>query len=449
MKDNYLKIEKHVKNTFSKGHFLFTLLICMGIAQLGNAQQDKSFITKGKQIKVSEFNKEIEHLRNMSGVPAISLAVIEDNKVVFSNVYGYKQMDKKIKADENTVFEACSLTKPFLISVIYQLVEEGRLDLDKPISHYLKSYEKLDHDKRTKLVTTRMILSHTSGIENWKRYNDPDVLEFLSDPGEKFVYSGEGFEYLASAVEVILNEQYFDYITRMVLKPLGLKNTVMEIADKSGDNVKTRGATDNYAFGHGVLGGEQRKYMLTKEDKIPGGLIHTTAGDYAKLIVSFFDGSLVSKKSVAELQKPIVKLYEFGDINVSMSSGLELKVLPNDTIVGFSGSNFGYKAEFLYSIKSKRGFVYFTNSDLGKTMLARINELTSGFDLDLYNPDFQTFYPVTLDMIRVYREDGESEMFRQLISLKEKGNLKKDNLRELSQVFEEKGEKIVKRILAL
>ena len=146
-----------------KGSFLFLAAFLLCSAGL-NAQRQKYFMANGSSIDIAAFNADMTNMIREVGVPAMSLAIIDSDRVVFSGTYGYREMEGEKRADENTVFEAASLTKMFLLFAVQQLVQEGAFDLNKPMYQYLE-YPPLEHDPRYKLITPRMILSHSSGIE--------------------------------------------------------------------------------------------------------------------------------------------------------------------------------------------------------------------------------------------------------------------------------------------
>jgi len=149
---------------------LLKQMFFIGLALVANcsvAQEKEFFVSNNEKINKKEFDKKIDSVLAITNIPAVSLAIIEDNKIVYSNSFGYKHQLKKELVDNNTLFEACSLSKIYLVAAAYKLVDQGLLDLDKPIFEY-KTNEKLAYDARYKSITPRMILSHTSGIENWE-----------------------------------------------------------------------------------------------------------------------------------------------------------------------------------------------------------------------------------------------------------------------------------------
>src|SRR5690606_33606031 len=129
-------------------------------------------------------------------IPGLSIAVINDSKVVYHNTFGFANVEKKLPVTDKTIFEAASISKSEFAFFVMQFVEEGKLDLDKPLYEYLP-YQDIANDERYKKITARMVLSHRSGFPNWRENEDDKKLKIKFDPGTDYEYSGEGYQYLA------------------------------------------------------------------------------------------------------------------------------------------------------------------------------------------------------------------------------------------------------------
>lgn len=156
-------------------------------------------------------------------VPGVSIAGIKNRQIAWDRQYGVLRAGGEQKVDRNTIFEACSMSKPVLAYLVLKLVEQDKIDLDRPLVEYLnKPY--LDNQPLHKKITARMVLSHTSGFPNWRpgggRSGNPLVVEF--EPGTQFNYSGEGFVYLQTVLEHITSTPYNDYVNKNLFEPLGI-----------------------------------------------------------------------------------------------------------------------------------------------------------------------------------------------------------------------------------
>lgn len=360
------------------------------------------------------------------GVPGVSLAVISDNRVVFSESYGIKETKQREAIDDSTIFEAASLSKTFFLFAVYTLVDAGKLDLDKPMYQYLP-YEPLEHDSRYKLITPRMILSHCSGIENWKRYNDPNVLEIIANPGEKMVYSGEGYNYLAKVVALLLNKDNETYTQEMVFDPLQLKRSFTHY-DSSGEY------PGNIAVGHSLMGNEIPK--MKNKASIPSSGVHTIAKDYANLLIAIFNRKYFPQDQVNDILRPISRVWKDDSTKAYWGIGFGVQYSKDDTIVFQNGNNKGFRAWAYYSVVHKCGFVFLTNSDLGISLAKALNSIS----VDLKTDRMLTWlgerqYPDPLfTLLKVYRNHGENALFAAIdkMRLQNKDSLDFDLLNTVS-----------------
>jgi CubicO group peptidase (beta-lactamase class C family) len=122
---------------------------------------------------------------------------------------------------DQTVFEAASLGKPIFAYAVLRLVDAKILDLDRPLFDYLPLPEA--QGPRMKRVTPRHVLSHTTGLPNWRQ--QPGPLEPATEPGQTFSYSGEAYFYLQRVVEVATGKPFARVMREQVLDPLGMKGT--------------------------------------------------------------------------------------------------------------------------------------------------------------------------------------------------------------------------------
>lgn len=133
---------------------------------------------------------------------------------------GVRDFETKDPVLDDTLFHAASLSKPLFAYGALTFVQAGVLDLDKPLHTYLPLPE-ADEISQLKTTTARHILSHTSGLQNW-RIKTTDKFKFAFAPGLDFPYSGEGFYYLQCVVEQISGQSIEMFLQEHVLRPLGM-----------------------------------------------------------------------------------------------------------------------------------------------------------------------------------------------------------------------------------
>ena len=159
-------------------------------------------------------------------VPGVSVALIHDRQVAWSAVYGVANATTRAPVTKETAFEAASMSKPIFGLLAMQLVEQKRLDLDRPLVGYAD--ELLVPDLADKgVVTARMTLSHTSGYPNWRPGGEEreGPIPLLFTPGSRFGYSGEGIFYLQRVVEHITGQPLDRLAQGRLFGPLGLQHS--------------------------------------------------------------------------------------------------------------------------------------------------------------------------------------------------------------------------------
>nr|WP_242693432.1 serine hydrolase domain-containing protein [Sabulibacter ruber] len=322
---------------------LFLLISQVGLGQM------RTF--SGKPIGAAEFEKRIRKAMDSLQVPGMSIAVINGGKVVYARGFGFSNTESKKEVTASTVFEAASLSKPVFAFFALKLAKEGRLDIDKPLVDYLAA-DNID-DERYRRITARMVLGHTTGLPNW---GDGEKLRLLSEPGERFSYSGEAYVYLARVLAKLCGtslkglEGIFQREVAEDLKPNGLHF------------VLTEGIRQNLA------GGYQKGQPVSDErDRTvfdPAGGLYSNVPSYAAFLV----GLMQQQKRYREMFVPFVSLEESSPIREyfgveSWTLGLAVVKIGGKENFWHGGNNLGYTSSFMVNPAKRFGYVYFTNED--------------------------------------------------------------------------------------
>ena len=197
----------------------------------------------GSTITSTEIDETVTRLMNLANVPGVGVSILNNGKIVYMKSYGVRDKEKNLPLTEDSVMAAASLTKVAFAYMVMQLVEKGVLDLDKPAYQYLPkplpeyaAYGDLANDSRYKLITARMLLSHTSGFPNLRQLTDDQKLNINFEPGSRYAYSGEGIQLLQLVVETITKETAQELMDNQVFKPLGMTRTSMVWESRFEDN---------------------------------------------------------------------------------------------------------------------------------------------------------------------------------------------------------------------
>lgn len=176
-----------------------------------------------------------------SGTPGMSVAVGIDGEIVWSEGFGYADVEHRIPVWEETKFRIGSVSKPITATALGMLYEQGRLDLDVPVEQYVPSFP----EKRWP-ITTRLVAGHLAGIRHYrgeeflsnKHYST--VLEglqifqddtLLFEPGTRYSYSTYGWNLISAVVEGASGENFLTYMQEHVFEPLGMQHTVADHTD--------------------------------------------------------------------------------------------------------------------------------------------------------------------------------------------------------------------------
>lgn len=311
---------------------------------------------EGKNITTSDVDKFIKKQMDSLEIPAISIAIIEDGKIVYYQASGIKN-NEKLSIDTYTLFEAASMTKPVFAYAVHKLIKKGFLDLDTPLYKYYP-YEDIQYDDRNKLITARMVLSHTTGLPNWRE--DGSKLAFIANPGEKYGYSGEGYEYLGKVAAHLTNKKIEDIIEEEVFNPFDIKNSYL-IKNKYVEEHLADGLKDNKYWGKNQLWQQPGvAYSLCTESK-----------EYAKFIMALIKesdtpGSIFQDMALPQLETEPQK---------SICLGIFCKKTPYGLKYSYSGNNNNrYNSNFEFYKDSKIGFVFFMNCHKGLEFTKRLND---------------------------------------------------------------------------
>jgi CubicO group peptidase (beta-lactamase class C family) len=167
--------------------------LCLFAQELSVTRLDAS------RISPSQIDTAVAQLIEPAHVTGVGIAILNDDKVVYLKTYGVRDKERALPLTPDSVMTAASLTKPVFAAMVMQLVHERIIELDQPAYEYLPkplpeypAYKDLANDQRYKQITMRMLLDHTSGFPNWRRFTDDKKLRIYFPPGSRFAYSGEG-----------------------------------------------------------------------------------------------------------------------------------------------------------------------------------------------------------------------------------------------------------------
>jgi CubicO group peptidase (beta-lactamase class C family) len=168
-----------------------------------------------------EFLATLPHLMELAKLPGLGIGVVQDGSVTWQHYAGVKNASTKDPITAEALFPAASMGKQVFAYGVMLLVQQRKLDLDKPLKEYLA--DGAPTGKWSERITARHVLSHSSGLPNWRWEKDQELTpEF--EPGTKFRYSGEGYYFLQRCVEHMTGVGAEQWMQDQVLKTLGMKS---------------------------------------------------------------------------------------------------------------------------------------------------------------------------------------------------------------------------------
>lgn len=250
----------------------------------------------------------IEELMAANNVKGMAIAIIDGDEIRHVRAFGHANVEKQVPLKTDTIMYAASITKAAFAYMVLQLVDEGKIDLDTPISKYLakplpeysggkRNWSSLEGDEDWRLLTPRMLLNHSSGLANL-RWLEPDGdMSFHFTPGTAYAYSGEGFYLLQFVLEEGLGLNVKDEMQRRIFNRFGMPNTSMQWREDFASHL-----ADGYKFDGTFEPHDARSNVSAS------GSMDTTIADQARMWRGMLVGEGLSEEMRAEWTRPEVSI---------------------------------------------------------------------------------------------------------------------------------------------
>lgn len=255
-----------------------------------------------------QIDADVQRMMTSTGTSGFALAVIDRGQVVHALTYGARNAAGDPLTTGSIMYGA-SLTKSAFAYFVLQLVEAGKLELDKSIAQYLPKplpeysdpdtanryarWSDLAGDDRWKKLTPRMLLNHASGFNNFGFMEPDGKLRFHFEPGSRYSYSGDGIILLQFVIEKGLGINVGDEMQKGIFAPLQMKDSsLIWRSDFAGR------AADGWTIDGKPVPHDDRSKVRA------AGSMDTTIADVARLAAAMVRGDLISKGSREEFTKP-------------------------------------------------------------------------------------------------------------------------------------------------
>jgi CubicO group peptidase (beta-lactamase class C family) len=375
-----------MKNTvLFQGHkiwawfILLSILISLLLALFYNSPQIKR--TKLSGLPLDEFkahmDKRINALMKLYDIPGCSIALVKDCEIVWTEAYGYADVEGGRVLKANMPMSVQSITKSITAWGIMRLAEKGLIDLDAPVFQYLRSWQFPHSGYPAEKITIRQLLSHTAGMplgdfnliyaagEAMPSNREVTAREAvpICEAGSGFSYSNVGYNLLEILIEDVTGQSFSEYLRSEVFLPLGMESATFEI-DTS--------ATPYPPTGYDLSGKPVPVYLYPS--KASGGLF-ATARDIARFAAAGLKENPVLKTgSVEQMHQPVsFKIGIYGLVFEAYGLGHYIETLPNGLkSVSHGGQGKGIMTHFQAVPESGDAIVILTNSQRSWPFIAYV-----------------------------------------------------------------------------
>ncbi len=341
-----------------KGFFVILTALCVWVTPMEVAQAQEA----ARPLPSPE---ELTQLLTAFDVPGLAMASLTncevDNEVI---VAGSATLEPDVAVTPQTAFEAASLSKPVFAWLVLTLVDEGVIDLDRPMAETF-DYTRIPDKAAYAKITPRMVLTHRTGLPNWVNesvdfYERTTPIPFETPPGTAYSYSGEAFQLLQAFMEretgrtlqQLFHERLGEVMPHSTFRAPLPDGLTLSRGYQSASSPASRDDLDLEARGAAA-------YSLV-----------TTAQDYARFLSYVCKGEGLRPETHAEMLRPQSGVPESETpFPTSYGLGWLLADIGAETFVGHGGNNDEYRAFGGFARESGDGLVIFTNGATGQALI--------------------------------------------------------------------------------
>jgi CubicO group peptidase (beta-lactamase class C family)/D-alanyl-D-alanine dipeptidase len=326
----------------------------------------------------AQLSSRIEHEMADKHLPAISIALVDDQKIVWAQGFGYEDATKTQSATAHTVYRVGSISKLFTDIAVMQLVERGQLDLDAPITQYLPSFApKNDFGGK---ITLRQLMSHRSGlvreppVGNYFDASAPSLeatigslnqTSLVAAPGTLTKYSNAGVATVGYALQQTVHRPYAAYMKSAMLEPLGMHESAF-----TPEPELTKHLASAWMWSYDGLNFPAPTFQL---GEAPAGSLYSTVLDLGKFLsVLFADGRTASGQMLRPETLHSMLEPQFG--SSSFGIGFRLSTVDSEREIGHNGAIYGFASHLSALPGEKLGVVVITTVDSANAVTAHIGD---------------------------------------------------------------------------
>lgn len=342
--------------------FSYSVMAAISGAQRGQSQ--------GIEGVIEHFRAEIPRRMEEHGIPGLSIAVVDDQGVLWAEGFGYTHTNRRTPVTPDTLFSIQSMSKSFTATGVMFAVQNGLVNLDTSVSAYLPDFHvnSIFEEAPLEKITLRNLLSHTAGFTHeapvGSNYQGGGSFEehiasiqetWLKFPaGTRYEYSNLGIDLAGYILQVRSGKPFTEYIRDTVYLPLGMKNSAF--ATKEIYQVKDR------AIGH------LYPPFIPPADFLilPSGGVYTSANDMARYLRFHINGGMLDGRRLLR-EDLLATMYTAPNPAAQQERyalGVAVSQRNGARLIEHGGGGFGFKSEMMFYPELKLGIVLLTNSSV-------------------------------------------------------------------------------------
>ena len=328
----------------------------------------------------AEAEASIRAIMSQTNVVGVSVAVVKNNKIIYSHSFGQKNIEANTPLTDDCIFRIASISKSFSATSIMQLVEAKKLSLEDDASDLI-GFPLRNPKFPDKVITLKMLLSHRSSINDSQGYfsldsinpaTNPDYAKCYNNyaPGTGYMYCNLNYNMTGAIIEKYSGERFDQYVKHHVLDPLDIyggycvdsldKNRFATIYEFNKETAKFTNSPNAYA----PRSKEIADYAMGKTTPIfsPTGGMKISATDLAKYMIMHMNlgkangKRIISKRSARQMQTPLSS-----DENYGLAILKTDKLIEGKTLTGHTGSAYGLYSTMFFEPNEKFGIVVISN----------------------------------------------------------------------------------------
>ena len=394
--------------------FIYSLTLIMTIQFCFGQQIPKEL--KGIESEISQLMKKYKAV-------GLSVAVVKNNKVIYSKGFGYRDLENKLPVTTQTIFPIGSVTKAFTGSVLGILEFKNLVSLKSKPAFYLPNFE-FYNDTMNSLITIEDLLSHKSGIGNQgttqiffpedKWLKMIQRLKYLKPEAEiknSFAYSNMAYTLAGTIIEQITGDSWETNIQEKIFIPLEMTNSYIKLED-----IKK---TSNYSLPYGIYKGEIERVKFEEFNTIsPAGAIKSTVNDMSNWMLTWLNNGVYKNsqiipkeyiKKATTLQNSNEGNYEKNAFLFGEGFGWRLRSNYGHFRVEHGGNTYGFSSDLVLFPFENIGIVVLTNQDNSLLPYMIVDTITRR----LFNINPEPNYPVNVKELykpKPYKQFNKDKM---------------------------------------